>query len=148
MCIEPIYLWRWIGTESEPNSLFIHWITIKSCTVTPPWTAALLKLSRLGRHTRCIHCPRYELQWPIMMHVTLLTIMLLKMRQLTKWSRVVCVWIHLECRLDKDKSEIVTWAAVGVARQQQICYNSVFKIWQCECNWCGFNQHLMHIRSA
>ena len=38
----------------------------KSRTVTPPWTATLSKLSRLGRHTRCIRRPRYELWWPIM----------------------------------------------------------------------------------
>ena len=62
-----IHLWRWIGTESEPNSLFIHRITIKSCTVTPPRTATLLKLSRLGHHTCCIRRPRYELRWPIML---------------------------------------------------------------------------------
>ena len=87
--------------------------------------------------------------------VTLLTI-IMKMRLLTKWSHVVCqnshctssttsdkvrqihvigwtlvcVSIHLECWLDKTKVEIVTWAAVGVARQQQFSYNSAFKIWQ------------------
>ena len=67
MRIESIHLWRWIGTESEPNSLFIHRITIKSRTVTPPRTATLSKLSRLGHHTRCIRRPRYELRWPIML---------------------------------------------------------------------------------
>ena len=65
--IESIHLWRWIGTESEPDLLFIHWITIKSRTVTPPRTATLSKLSRLGHHTRCIRHPRYEVRWPIML---------------------------------------------------------------------------------
>ena len=75
--------------------------------------------------------------------------MLLKKRPLTKWSRVVrqinvphkvyysdkvsqrivrtlvCVLMHLECRLDKARVEIVAWAAVSVARQQQFSYNSV-----------------------
>ena len=64
MRIESIHLWRWIGTESEPNSLFIHRITIKSHTVTPP---RLLKLSRLGHHTCCSHCPICKLWWPIML---------------------------------------------------------------------------------
>ena len=69
--------------------------------------------------------------------------MLPKKRSLTKWSHVVrqsscstsstisnnvrevigwtlvCVLIHLECWLDKARVEIVTWAAVGVANQQQ-----------------------------
>ena len=31
----------------------------------------------------------------------------------------MCVLIHLECWLDKARVEIVTWAAMGVARQQQ-----------------------------
>ena len=67
MRIESIHLWRWIGTKSEPNSLFIHRITIKTRTVTPPRTATLSKLSRLGHHTRCIRRPRYELRCPIML---------------------------------------------------------------------------------
>ena len=77
--------------------------------------------------------------------------MLPKNRSLTKWSHVVrrsscstssitsdkvrevigrtlvCVLIHLECWLDKARVEIVTWAAVGVANQQQFSYNSVSK---------------------
>ena len=62
MCIEPIHLWRWIGTESELNSMFIHRITIKSRTATPPQTAASSsKLSLLGHHTRSIRRLRYEL---------------------------------------------------------------------------------------
>ena len=95
--------------------------------------------------------------------------MLLKKRPLTKLSRVVCqnsrstssttsdkVWqiigqtlvcasLHLECWLDKPRVEIVTWAAVGVAHQQQFSYNSVSKFWQCEHNPCGFSLHLMPI---
>ena len=67
MHIESIHLWRWIRTESEPNSLFIHRITIKSRMVPPPQTATSSKLSRLGHHTRCICHPRYELRWPIML---------------------------------------------------------------------------------
>ena len=65
-----IHLWRWIGTESEPNLLFIHRITIKSRTVTPPRTATLSKFSRLGHHTRCIRRPICELRWPIMLGCT------------------------------------------------------------------------------
>ena len=77
--------------------------------------------------------------------------MLLKTRPFTKWSRVfhrnsrstssttsdevwqvigrtlVCVSIHLECWLDKARVEIVPWAVVGVAHQQQFSYNSVIK---------------------
>ena len=67
MRIESIHLRRWIATESQPNSLFIHRVTIKSCMVTPPWTATLSKLSRLGHHTCCIRRPRYKLWWPIML---------------------------------------------------------------------------------
>ena len=59
--------WNQIATESQPNSLFIHRITIKSRMVTPPWTATLSKLLHLGCHTHCICCPRYELWWPIML---------------------------------------------------------------------------------
>ena len=95
--------------------------------------------------------------------------MLLKKRPLTKWSRVVrqfhvshkvyysdkvsqkivqtlvCVSIHLERRLDKASVEIIAWAAVGVARQQQFGYNSVSKFLQCELDRCGFNSHSMRI---
>ena len=39
----------------------------------------------------------------------------------------MCVSIHLECWLDKARAEIVTWAAVGVACQQQFSYNLVIK---------------------
>ena len=46
---------------------FTHRITIKSCTVMPPRTAVLSKLSRLGHHTCCICCSRYQLQWPVML---------------------------------------------------------------------------------
>ena len=53
--------------ESEPNSLFIHRITIKSCTVTPPQTATSSKLGLLGHHTCSIHHLRYELRWPVML---------------------------------------------------------------------------------
>ena len=47
---------------------------------------------------------------------------------------LVCALIHLECWLNKARVEIVTWAAVGVAHQQQSSYNSVSKCWQYECN--------------
>ena len=67
MRIEWIHLWRWIGSEFEPNSLFIHRITIKSCMVIPLWTATLSKLYVWGHHTCCICRPRYELQCPIML---------------------------------------------------------------------------------
>ena len=63
MRIESIHLWRWIGTEfivySSNND--------KLRMVTPPRTASLSKLSRLGHHRRCIRCPRCELRWPIML---------------------------------------------------------------------------------
>ena len=77
--------------------------------------------------------------------------MLLTRRPLTKWSRVVCrnsrstfttsdkvrqiigqtlvcVSIHLECWLDKPRVEIATWAAVGVARQQQFS-SKILAVW-------------------
>ena len=53
--------------------------------------------------------------------------------------------MHLERWLDKARVEIVAWAAVGVARQQQFGYDSVLKFWQCERDRCGFNSHLMRI---
>ena len=143
----PIHLCRWIGTESEPNSLFINWITIKSCTVTPPWTAILSKLSRLGRHTCCICRPRYWIRWSIMLgwldaaeNETAYQVISCssskftfhvvyyqrpcsnKARQIIGWT-LVCVWIHLECWLGKSRVETVTWTAVGVACQQQFSYN-------------------------
>ena len=95
--------------------------------------------------------------------------MLSKKRPLTKWSCVVhwnsrstlsttskkarqiiertsvCVSIYLECWFNKARAEIVTWAAVGVACQQQFSYNSVSKFWQCERNRCGLNSHSMRI---
>ena len=67
MLIQPNPPLEMIGAESEPNSLFIHWITINSHTVTTPWSAALSKLSHLGHHTCCIRYPRYQLQWPVML---------------------------------------------------------------------------------
>ena len=59
---------------------------------------------------------------------------------------LVGVLIHLECWLDKARAEIVTWAAVGVACQQQFSYNSVSKFWLCECDRCGLNLHSIRIR--
>ena len=53
-----------------------------------------------------------------------------KIRQIVGRT-LVCVLIHLECWLDKARVEIITWAAVGVAHQQQFSYNSVLKFWQC-----------------
>ena len=49
-----------------------------------------------------------------------------KVREVIEWT-LVCVSVHLECWLDKARVEIVTWAAVGVANQQQFSYNSVSK---------------------
>ena len=37
--------------------------------------------------------------------------------------------MHLERWLDKARVEIVVWAAVGVAHQQQFGYDSVSKFW-------------------
>ena len=140
---------RWIGTESELNSLFIHQITIKSHTVMPPWTVALSKLSRLGRHTCCIHRPRYWIQWSIMLGCSWLDAaenktayqviscssskftfhVVYYQRPCSNKARqiigrtLVCVWIHLECWLGKSRVETVIWTAVGVACQQQFSYN-------------------------
>ena len=58
---------------------------------------------------------------------------------------LVCVSIHLERWLDKARVEIVAWAAVGVARQQQFGYDLVSKFLQCERDRCGFNSHSMRI---
>ena len=87
MRIEPIHLWRWIGTESKTNSLFIHRKTIKSHTATLPRTATLSKLSLLGHHTCSIRCLRYELRWPVMLGWYWLDAA--KKTQFTKWSHVV-----------------------------------------------------------
>ena len=145
----PIHLWRWIGTESEPNSLFIHRITIKSCTVTPPWTAASTKLSHLGRHTCCICHPRYWIRWSIMLgwldaaenetayqviscssskftfHVVYYQRPCSNKARQIIGRTLVSISIHLECWLGKSRVETVTWTAVGVACQQQFSYNSV-----------------------
>ena len=59
--------WNWIGTESEPNSLFIHRTTINLRMVTPLWTATLSKLCIWGHHKCSICRPRYELRWSIML---------------------------------------------------------------------------------
>ena len=94
-----------IGTESKPNILFIHWITIKSHTVTSPWTAALSKLSRLGHHTCCIRCPRYHATTMACHPGTQLTrcCSLLKTRPLTKWSRLVHQNSHSTSSTISDK---------------------------------------------
>ena len=49
-----------------------------------------------------------------------------KVRQIIRWT-LVRVSMHLECWLRKARVEIVTWAAVGVACQQQFSYNLVIK---------------------
>ena len=60
----------------------------------------------------------------------------------------MCVSIHLECWLDKPRVEIATWAAVGVACQQQFGYNSVSKFWQCERDrQFAFDVHRMNANS-
>ena len=43
-----------------------------------------------------------------------------KVREIIGWT-LVC-FIHLECSLNKARLEIVTWAAVGVANQQQFSF--------------------------
>ena len=50
--------------------------------------------------------------------------------------------VCFECWLDKPRVEIVIWAALGVACQQQFNYNSVSKFWQCERNLCEFNSRI------
>ena len=114
--------WMRIEIELEPNSLLIHRPTIKSCTVTPPQIAALSKLLYLGYHTRCIRCPRYEPQWPIMLgcywldaakNETTYQVVLCssskfmfhiiyyqRQRKAIIGQTLVCVSIHLECWLD------------------------------------------------
>ena len=159
MRIEPIHLWRWIGTESELNSLFIHQITIKSHTVTPSWTATSSKLSLLGtihavfaiRDTNydgllCWDATDYyatekETTWHS--RSTSFTTSD-KVWQINRQT-LVCVSILLQCWLNKPRVEIVTCTTMGVARQQQFSYNSVSKFWQCERDQCGFNSHSMHI---
>ena len=42
---------------------------------------------------------------------------------------LVCVSIHLECWIDKTRVEIVTWAAVGVANQQQQFGFKILAVW-------------------
>ena len=46
-----------------------------------------------------------------------------KLRQIIGRTSVY-VLIQLECWLDKARMEIGTWAAVGVAQQQQFSHNS------------------------
>ena len=108
--------------------------------------------------------------------------MLSTKRPLTKWSHVVhrnscstlfttsnkvrqiigqtlvCVSIHLECWLNKPRVEIATWAAVGVACQQQFItirfqnFGSVNTInvdsirIQCASGECEFNLHSNRIK--
>ena len=164
-----------IGTESEPNSLFIHRITVKLHSVTHPQTAALSKLLCLGHHTCCI-----QLQWSVMLghswldaaenetayqviSCSLSKFMFHvvyyqqpcsdKVRQIiyTLW----CVSIHQECWLSKSRVETVTWAAVGVACQQHnlvINFGSVNMIdvdsirIQCASGECKFNSHSNRIQ--
>ena len=71
---------------------------------------------------------------------------------------LVCVSIYLECWLDKARVEIVPWAVVGVARQQQFSYNSVVKSGsvsatnvdsiriRCVFGECEFNSHSNRIQ--
>ena len=151
MRIESIHLRRWIGIESQPNSLFIHQIMIKSSTVTPPWTATLSKLSHLGCHTHCIPRSRYELWWPIMLghywldavgketayqvvlcsssKFTFYVVYYQRQGKANNWTDLMCVSIHLECWLNKARVEIITWSAVGVACQQQFSYNKILAMW-------------------
>ena len=70
----------------------------------------------------------------------------------------MCVLIHLECWLGKARVETVTWAAVGVACQQQFSYNSVIKFGsmnainvdsiciRCTSGECEFNSHSNRIQ--
>ena len=118
----------------------------------------------LGHHTHCICHLRYEPRCAIMLGCYWLDAV--DKETTSTWSHVVhrnsnsmlsttsntvrqiigrtlvCVSIHLECWLDKPRVEIATWA---VARQQQFSCNSVSNFWQCECDQCGFNSHLMRI---
>ena len=70
----------------------------------------------------------------------------------------MCVSMHLERWLNKARVEIVTWAAVGVACQQQFSYNLVSNFGsvntidvdsiriQCASGECEFNSHLNRIK--
>ena len=136
--------------------------------ITHSYTPMNSNTLRLGHHTHCVCRPRYELRLPILLgcywldavdketayqvvsrvvrqnsHSTLSTTSD-KVGQVIGWS-LVCASIHLEYWLDKARVEIATWAAVGVACQQQFSYISISKFWQCECDRYGFNSHTMHI---
>ena len=76
-----------VGAMENGTNLLLN--NNKSHTVTTPQTVTLLKLSLLGHHTCCIHHPRYELRWPIMLGCYWLDAAENK-RPLTKWSSVVC----------------------------------------------------------
>ena len=135
--------------------LEVDWNRIRQlCTVNMPHKQQHRRLSLLGHHTYSICRPRYGLRWPIPLGHYWLDASKNK-SPLTKWPHVVhqnshstssttsnkirqidgqtlvCVLIHLECWLDKARVKIVTWAAMGAARQQQFSNNSVLKFWQC-----------------
>ena len=74
------------------------------------------------------------------------------------WMDLVWISIHLECWLGKARVETVTWAAVGVACQQQFSYNSVINFGsvnainvdsiriRCASGECEFNSHSNRIQ--
>ena len=96
MHIEPIYLWRWIGTESELNSLPIHRIDNKITYSYAPTNGNVVKAFGF-RPTYTLYSPSKI--WTTMAYHAgmLLTRSCRNKRQLTKQSRVVScsTWFHV-----------------------------------------------------
>ena len=170
--LEPTYLWRWIETKIKTEFVVYSSNNNKITHSAPPSTATLSKLSHLGHihvlytlylpskiwTTMAYHAgllltrycqKRDHLPSGLMYFVKIcipccLLPVTIKERHIIGLT-LVCVSIHLECWLNKSRVEIVTWAVVGVAFQQQFSYNCVSKFWQCESNRCRFNWHSMSI---
>ena len=101
MCIEPIHLWRWISTELlEPSFNWIHCLFFKITHSYTQRTAALLKLLCLGHHT--VFAVK-DMNYGSLSCWDATDYMLLKMKPLTKWSRLVCLNLHYTSSTTSDK---------------------------------------------
>ena len=176
----PNHVWRWIGTEPKPNLSFIHRITIKLRSYAPMNSSIVEAF--VSRPPYMLYSPSNQLQWPVMLghswlgaaenetayqvgscsssKFTFHIVYYEWQGKANNWTycTLVCVSIHLECWLGKARVEIVTWAAVIVASQQQFSYNSVIKLGsvnaidvdsiciQCTSGECEFNSHSNRIQ--
>ena len=151
MRIESIHLWRWIGSELKPNSLFIHQITIKSRTVTPLWTATFA-LEATTHAVFAVQDMNYDgLSWPIMLgrywldavdKETAYQVVSCSLSKFTfhvvyyQWQGKANNWTDISVCF--DTSRMLAWetksrnhylGCSGCGMQQQFSYNSVSKFW-------------------